>query len=219
MRDKPVLKAKHGDLVQLQYAPPLVDAERLNARLIGYVTGKSLILSAPTVSGTTPFLQEKQKFIVRMMCGSQVYAFESEILKYLTSPYTHVHLSYPQSIETMQVRNAQRVNTEITVSVQLSESGDSMPATMLNTSLTGALIKTDKINAKKGDTLIISAEFPFYEFKKYLRLTAVIRNVTTVAENQSFRYGVEFLDIDDDQKLILHGYVYDQLVTQLEKSS
>ncbi|MCW8854658.1 MAG: flagellar brake protein, partial [Gammaproteobacteria bacterium] len=177
MQDKSDFKARLGDIVQLQYVA-FSDRERLNARVIGYAPNKSLILSAPVAAGNAPFLQEKQKFVVRMMRGSQVYAFQAEVLKYLTSPYAHVHLSQPQNIEAIQVRNSRRVNTESIISVQRADAEPSS-ATMLNTSLTGALIKTDKPIGEKNDSLIISSEFAFYDFQKYLRFNAIIRNVTT----------------------------------------
>ncbi|MCW8909744.1 MAG: flagellar brake protein [Gammaproteobacteria bacterium] len=216
MQDKSDFKARLGDIVQLQYVA-FSDRERLNARVIGYAPNKSLILSAPVAAGNAPFLQEKQKFVVRMMRGSQVYAFQAEVLKYLTSPYAHVHLSQPQNIEAIQVRNSRRVNTESIISVQRADAEPSS-ATMLNTSLTGALIKTDKPIGEKNDSLIISSEFAFYDFQKYLRFNAIIRNVTTPDSNQDeYRYGVEFEGLDEEQKLIIHGYVYDHIVKEMEE--
>ncbi|MCW9006040.1 MAG: flagellar brake protein [Gammaproteobacteria bacterium] len=216
MQDKSDFKARLGDIVQLQYVA-FSDRERLNARVIGYAPNKSLILSAPVAAGNAPFLQEKQKFVVRMMRGSQVYAFQAEVLKYLTSPYAHVHLSQPQNIEAIQVRNSRRVNTESIISVQRADAEPSS-ATMLNTSLTGALIKTDKPIGEKNDSLIISSEFAFYDFQKYLRFNAIIRNVTTPDNQQDeYRYGVEFEGLDEEQKLIIHGYVYDHIVKEMEE--
>lgn len=217
MQDKSDLKVKLGDIVQLQYIA-FADRDRLNAKVIGHVPNKSLILSAPVVAGTAPFLQERQKFIVRMMRGSQVYAFESEVIKYLTSPYAHVHMSQPQKVETIQVRNARRVDTEIIISVQKKDSNESMPATMLNTSQTGALIKTDKPLAEKNEQLVISAELTYQDFQKYLRLDAIVRNVSvSETEEPHYRYGVEFLNLDEPQRLILHGYVYDLIVREMEE--
>ncbi|MDH5472170.1 MAG: flagellar brake protein [Gammaproteobacteria bacterium] len=218
MDEKSDFKAKLGDIVQLQYTT-FSNRERLNAKVIGYAPNKSLILSAPVASGQAPFLQEKQKFIVRMVRGIQVFAFESEVIKYLTSPYAHVHLSQPKKIEAITVRNSRRVNTETVISVQPSTS-DALPApaTMLNTSLTGALIKTDNPLGEIGDNLILSSEFAFHDFQKYLRLNAIIRNVIQPDNNaDAYRYGVEFQGLDDDQKLIIHGYVYNQIVKEMEE--
>lgn len=218
MEEKSDFKARLGDIVQLQYIA-FSDRERLNARVIGYAPNKSLIISAPVASGNAPFLQEKQKFVVRMMRGSQVYAFEAEVLKYLTSPYAHVHLSQPRKIEAIKVRNSRRVNTEVVISVQPdNEDSQLSSATMLNTSLTGALIKANKPLGDKNDSLIISSEFSFYDFQKYLRFNAIIRNVSIPDQEQNeYRYGVEFDGLDDDQKLIIHGYVYDQIVKEMEE--
>ena len=218
MQEKSDFKAKLGDIVQLQYVA-FSDRERLSAKVIGYAPNKSLIISAPVASGNAPFLQEKQKFVVRMMRGSQVFAFEAEVLKYLTSPYAHVHLSQPANVETIQVRNSRRVNTEVVIAVQPTDKeAQSSTATMLNTSLTGALIKTDKALGDKNDSLLISSEFAFSDFQKYLRFNAIIRNASTPDNShEEYRYGVEFEGLDEEQKLIIHGYVYDQIVKEMEE--
>lgn len=219
MYEKSDFNAKLGDIVQLQYVA-FSDRERLSAKVIGYAPNKSLIISAPVAAGNAPFLQEKQKFIVRMMRGSQVFAFEAEVLKYMTSPYAHVHLSQPTNVEAIQVRNSRRVDTEVIISVQPTNDDETQAAsaTMLNTSLTGALIKTDKALGDKNDTLVISSEFAFYDFQKYLRFNAIIRNASSPDNShEEYRYGVEFEGLDDEQKLIIHGYVYDQIVKEMEE--
>ncbi|MCW8854998.1 MAG: PilZ domain-containing protein, partial [Gammaproteobacteria bacterium] len=69
-----------------------------------------------------------------------------------------------------------------------------------------------------NDSLIISSEFAFYDFQKYLRFNAIIRNVTTPDNQQDeYRYGVEFEGLDEEQKLIIHGYVYDHIVKEMEE--
>ena len=92
---------------------------------------------------------------------------------------------------------------------------------MLNTSATGALLKTKKELGKLDDELSISIELEIVNIKKYLRIKAIIRNISTPEdrndkEDMLNKYGVQFLELNDDQKLVINAYVYEQIVLHME---
>jgi len=224
--EKTDFKVKLGDHIQLQFIPE-GGRERLNAKVIGHSPVKSLIITAPRVGGSTPLLREGQYFVIRMLQGSKVYGFESSVLKYYTTPYPHVHLSQPNSVECIVVRGSRRVNTQHVVSVQKIGSEQQVSATMINTSVSGTLLQADIPLGQLDSKLDISVELTVAGFKKYIRITGTIRNVSTPEDrydpddtknetDNSYRYGMEFLDLDEEDKLVLHGYVYEQIVSQIE---
>ncbi len=219
MEDKKVFKVKLGDLAQLQFIPE-DGRDRLNAKVIGHAPHKSIIITAPSVGGKIPILRENQRFVVRMLQGNKVYGFESEVLKYYTLPYPHVHLSQPAEIESITVRGSRRVNTELVISVQLSDSDSQISAIMLNTSATGALVQCEKPLGDLEARIKVSVELTISEMQKYLRFEAIIRNLSTPddhPENPTYRYGVQFVDLDEDQNLIINAYVNEQAVLQMEE--
>jgi c-di-GMP-binding flagellar brake protein YcgR len=227
MEDEKVdFKVKLGDHIQLQFIPS-DDRERLNARVIGHSPGRSLIISAPKTGSGLPMLREGQLFVIRMLQGNKIYGFESSVLKYFNMPYPHVHLSQPSSVESIVVRGSRRVTTQHVVSVQKDNSDEPIPASMLNTSVSGALVQTDTALGELGHKLDISVELLVAGFQKYIRITGIIRNVSTPADREDqqddseegalYRYGMEFVDLDEDDQLILHGYVHEQIVNQLEE--
>lgn len=218
MQDKKTFKVKLGDGVQLQFIPE-DNRERLNAKVIGHMPGRALIITAPSVGGKLTILRENQRFVVRMLRGNQIFGFESEVLKYYTLPYPHVHLSQPKEIESITVRGSRRVNTELVTSVK--GPGDAqVSATMLNTSATGALIRCHQALGELNDNLQISLELSISGIQKYLRFHAVIRNLTQpgsgTEDDKDYRYGVQFHDLDDDQRLMLNAFVHEQIVQQME---
>ncbi len=218
MQEKKDFKVKLGDPIQLQFIPQ-DGRERLTAKIIGYSPNKSIIISAPAVNGKLPFLKENQPFVVRMLQGNDVYGFESSVLKYYSIPYPHVHLSHPNDIECITVRSSRRVGTEIVVSVTTQQAPDkTLSISMLNTSATGALLQTPKELGKLDDTLKISIELEIATIKKYLRIKAIIRNISTPEDSGDTlnKYGVQFLDLNDEQKLIINAYVYEQIVMHME---
>ncbi len=217
MTDETDVKFKLGDVIQLQFVPD--DGRgRLNTRIIGHAPGKSLIITAPTINGKMPLLRENQRFVIRMLQDSKVYGFESELLKFYSVPFPHVHLSHPEEVESIVVRGSRRVSTEQVVSVKDVNAQD-IKSSMLNTSATGALLQSKTQLGELDDHVSISAEFNIAGIQKYLRLDAIIRNISTPDENntQDFRHGVEFADLTDDQKLVVHAYVYEQIVEQLDE--
>ncbi len=181
--EKVDFKVKLGDHIQLQFIPA-DGRDRLNAKVIGHSPGRSLIISAPTSGNGLSILREGQLFVIRMLQGNKVYGFESSVLKYYTTPYPHVHLSQPSEVESIVVRGSRRVNAQHVVSVQKEDAGNAISANMLNTSVSGALLQTDTILGELGDKLDISVALVVAGFQKYIRITGIIRNVSTPADSK-----------------------------------
>ncbi len=218
MEDKKDFKVKLGDLIQLQFIPE-DGRERLTAKVIGYSPNKSIIISAPSVNGKFPLLKENQPFVIRMLQGNDVYGFESSSLKYYSVPYPHVHLSCPKDLECITVRGSRRVGTEVIVSVTTVDNPNkTLSISMVNTSATGALLQTSNLLGGLDDEVNISIEFEIASIKKYLRIKAIIRNISMPddEDDKLNKYGVQFLALNDDQKLIINAYVYEQIVLHMK---
>lgn len=222
MGDKKDFKVNLGDPVQLQFVPEN-GRDRLNAKVIGHAPGKSLIISAPSVNGKLPLLKENQPFIVRMLQGNNVYGFESAILKYYSVPFPHLHLRHPRDIECIVVRGSRRVGTELVVSVSTSVApGKILSVSMINTSATGALLQTVELLGELDSEISISIELEVVNIKKYLRIKAIIRNISTPQdrkddEDMLNKYGVQFTGLSEDHILIINAYVYEQIVQHLDE--
>lgn len=218
MEHKPAFRVHLGDPIQLQFIPD-DGRDRLTARVIGHSPGNSLIISAPRVNGKLTYLKEHQPFIVRMMQGNDVYGFESTVLKYYNSPYPHVHLRQPKDIERITVRSSRRVDTELLVLVKpMAEPDRSLSASMLNSSATGALLQLKAPLGEIEDELSISLELTIAGITRYLRIKAIIRNITLPGDSadQQYKYGVQFSELSDEQTLLINAYVYEQIVLQME---
>lgn len=220
MQQKPAFRVQLGDPIQLQFIPD-EGRDRLTARVIGHSPGNSLIISAPRVNGKPTYLKEHQPFIVRMLQGNDVYGFESAVLKYYNSPYPHVHLRHPKEIERITVRSARRVDTELLALVSpMSDPSRSLSASMLNSSASGALLQLKAPLGELEDELSISLELVIAGITRYLRIRAIIRNITLPDHNdgtdQLYRYGVQFNQLSDEQTLLINAYVYEQIVQQME---
>lgn len=222
MEEKNDFKVNLGDPIQLQYLPE-DNRERLTAKIIGHAPGKSLIISAPRLNGKLPFLKESQPFIVRMLQGNNVCGFESAVIKSYSVPYPHVHLRHPANFERITVRGSRRVETELIVSVKPANKPDeSISVSMLNTSATGALLQLKSELGDLSDELSVSIELEIVNITKYLRIKAIIRNVSTPDDRDDgdplFKYGIQFVELNPEQTLLINAYVYEQIVRQMDES-
>lgn len=216
--DKTDFKAKLGDHIQLQYIPEN-NRERLSAEVIGHAPGQSLIISTPKVGNSLPILKEGQCFVIRMLQGSKILGFESSVLKSYALPFPHIYLSQPSKVESIILRGSRRVNTQHSVSIKTADS-QQVSARLLNISISGALLLSDTSPGNADDKIVISIDITVAGFDKKININGIIRNVSPTdnadTKKEDSEYGIEFIDMKEEEKIILHGFVYEQIVTQME---
>lgn len=153
-----------------------------------------------------------------MLQGNNVCGFESAVIKSYSIPYPHVHLRHPTDFERITVRGSRRVETELIVSVTHNNKPDeSISVSMLNTSATGALLQLKTELGELSDELNISIELKIVNITKYLRIKAIIRNVSTPDDDEPlYKYGVQFVELNSEQTLLINAYVYEQIVQSMD---
>ncbi|HHJ15549.1 MAG TPA: flagellar brake protein [Gammaproteobacteria bacterium] len=218
------LKIQVGEAVQLQ--PHDGEAgRRMNVRIIGYMAGVSLLVTTPRTGDKVMIIREGQPFVARMMAGNQIVGFTTTVLRTCTRPFPYLHLSYPQEMEQITVRKAQRVRVRLFASVKNSgpdfQPGKPHTATIVDISISGALLIADVMLGEVGDKVSLSCAVRVGDVEKLLNIPAIIRSlqVEHSAElgRESHFHGLEF-DVQDKQDLFaLHGYVYEQIVRSLSE--
>lgn len=213
-----------GVKLQLQFADNL-DRGRFHVAVIGYVEGRSLMISAPQTNGNLLLLREGERLIVRLLSGKQVIGFNSEITKIYNNPFSYVHLKPPEEVEQLNVRNAHRVELDIIASiypVKLDENGEkikskgdkAIAARINNISTTGCQVQLLQPLPESSSELMINTKIIVVEQERLLSLDAVIRSHReVVSEDKTWHlYGLEFSEMDDDRRLLLNCFVYEKLV-------
>lgn len=214
------LELKHsiGDTLQLQFSPGNAE-DRYYVKLIGFLENKSIVVTTPRLDGSALKIQTDQLFIVRMISGNSAQGFTATALHSTTRPYPHMHLTYPKDLESITVRKAERVNCKLIVTVQNEEPerslGDGKSASMEDISTAGSQLFTAESIGKKGDTITINSKVSVADIEQYLTISGVIRRVVEPEkEGDKFEYGVEFILLEDKDKLLLHGFVYEQMMKE-----
>ena len=212
------LELKHsiGDTLQLQFSPGNAD-DRYYVKLIGFLENKSIVVTTPRIDGSTLKILPEQRFIVRMISGNAAQGFSATALYSTTRPYPHLHLTYPNDLESITVRKAERVNCKLIVTVHNEEPdrslGEGKSASMQDISTAGSQIFTIEPIGEKEDTITIKGKVNVAGLEQYLTISGIIRRVVEPKEEGGrYEYGIEFVLLEDNDKLLLHGFVYEQMM-------
>lgn len=214
---------KIGDVLQLQFVDD-PERGRFSVKVIGHNEGQSLIISAPANNGNLLLLHEGQQFVVRSMTGRQIMAFQAEVMRTCMVPYPYVHLRIQREPERLDVRNAHRVDVDLIASVRgISEDSQeprhSLSANIVDISTSGCLLKVSSELEQDVELLNLSLRVDVAEHNRTLQVPARIcshREVEDEATGDTHHlYGVQFEEIEDDKRLMLYCFVYEQITHEV----
>jgi len=215
------LGLKMGDVMQLQIS---ADSEaRHPIKLLGFLPETSIIISAPKdAQGRAIFLKQDQLVTLRFVVNNVASGFTAKVLKMHTQPDAYIHLEMPKQVEAIEVRNAVRVNTELSATI-INETHQSQPisVTISNLSVLGGRLECDRNIALIGDQLSLTTTLLLDEVEKLVTLDCRIRNKgKTEVESggeQAVRnwYGFYFSFSDDDDRLLMKAFVYQEILRSL----
>ncbi len=199
-----------GDLVQLQTLHP-THAERYQVRMIGFHAPVSLMVTAPTIQGRLVFVKEGQQFLVRGFVGKDAVAYKTRVIKSNLSPFPYLHLAYPETVQSMRIRGSSRVSVELVTAVN-GPAGQAA-AKIVDLSCGGARMMSSKPVAEKGDDVKLSFRINPSGLDVYLTISAKVRAVSRdETANSQVATGVEFVDLNEQDRLYLTNMVYQNLL-------
>jgi len=213
------LKPEIGAQVRIETHAP---RRRYSCKLLGYKEGGSIMISAPVSAGRAIVINEGAPLTARLMSGNYIIAFSTRMLKAHSTPFSYWHLEYPKQLETRRIRQHTRVPVNLLVSVDEVEEGSNhfaeWPCTAFckDISLTGACIDSPHALGRINDRLFLSLRVNVADMDQVILVPAVIRNINQVEGGPAtvFSHGVEYLDLDDETRLVLSGFVYQQFLIE-----
>jgi hypothetical protein len=181
--------------------------ERFKATLIGMQPRVFLIIRMQIASNFRTQLDTGTSLIIRYLFMGNVYGFRSQYLGSTTFPFKTSFIAYPESIESLNLRNAQRVNSFIPATAHIN-----------NMELRGIItdISTDgtrfKINTAESLSSIevddqVDMLFPLFGIEGSQRFKGKIRNINR--DTESFSFGIKFTTLDTKVIDIINNYVTD----------
>ena len=215
------LRLQVGERLQLQRIAEEAN-DRYSVKVIGYLPGQSLLVTNPVLDGKALFFREGQRFAVRMLDGSRVWGFVSQVQYAASKPFPYLHLSYPDDVESMAVRNAERVETRIHGLARNSLDPDEQvnwhPLIIRDISRSGARLESVSRLGREGETIELRFGMEVCGREDHLSLAALVRksDLEERSDARGVRHisGVEFAMINRFQELLLNGYILEQRVSE-----
>ncbi|NVJ59989.1 MAG: flagellar brake protein [Gammaproteobacteria bacterium] len=212
------LGLKMGDVMQLQISPDS-DA-RYPVKLLGFIPERSIIISAPSEQKGHPmFMKEEQLVTLRFVVNNVASGFTAKVLKMRTDPGPYLHLEMPHQVEAVEVRNAVRVNTDFSATIiNDTHNSNSMSVMVKNLSVLGGRLESEKKIALISDRLSITMSLNLDDVEKLVTLTAEVRNKGILEQEGGTGinwYGFNFLFTDEEDRLLLKAYVYQEILRSL----
>ena len=212
-----------GDVLQLQFLPD-ESQERFYVKVIGYLHERSLIVTTPHVNGKYMLVREGQALAVRLLSGNNIMAFTVNVLRSCGRPYPYLHLSYPKEMQAIMVRKAQRVNFKCQAEVSLTNPVNptetmSHLVGVEDISTSGALFVSTEPLGNTKDLLSVNLSLNVANEDETLGLVSIIRNCRQRESREGKLenlYGVEFQFADRQESIMLHAFVYEQIVNSHE---
>lgn len=209
------LKLIPGYPLQVQVETSTGMSERYPCRFVGALPGRALMLSVPRVNGRSLRLRPGQRVVARMMVANGVGVFTCSVETLATDPYPLLHLDYPDEVGFKGIRQSTRVEVNLPVVVlnQSSLEASEVSARIADISLSGARLELDRVLGDIGDKVSITAQVDVAGIHRDLCLEAVIRSRVERStqereQNTPVVYGLEFVEADEDRRLLLAAYVY-----------
>jgi len=207
---------------RLQLEPPKqLRSERTPVKVIGYLKGASLLVTAPiTASGARLQLLEGERVVMRSFSGQNAFAFACTVARVCKLPYEYLHLSFPDVIQGVMIRKAPRVKSRIVATVHNDNSrnpDEQTSALISNISANGAALDAKHPLGKKGDILNLAFHVNLHEIDAFLSVKGAIRAVIDAGDAglpgpEIIRYGLEFQSLQPNDMVILQSMIYQQII-------
>ncbi|MCV6589357.1 MAG: flagellar brake protein [Marinobacterium sp.] len=193
--------------------------ERLSSQLLGYMEGSSVMVATPQRAGKPLPLKAGIQVTVRMITGTSICGFSTRLLCCYDSPAAHWHLAWPDELTHKRIRQHTRVPVNLVASVDEFIEGSldcssGWPRNLLcqNLSQSGANLLSKQPLGRPDDRLYLTLRLQVAGFDQVVMVPGIIRNVSP--RTADYQYGVEFFDLDEDARLVLAGFVYQQCLLE-----
>ncbi len=201
-----------GDMLQIQIGDNT--EQRFPVRFIGINPSSSIIVSAPiTGKDTIYFVREGLNVTLRFVVKNVVSGFSTRVMQTRGMPYPYLHLEIPKEVQTVEVRKEIRVETNInTTVINKTHNSPALTAKMLNLSCSGGRIESNTRLALMDNILNLTLPIVIDEIERIATMDCLVTYVKEDDDESIYIYGVNIETIDEDDSLLLRGYIYQELL-------
>jgi hypothetical protein len=193
-------------------------SESYTSWVIGTHEQRGLILSAPlSRDNSLVAMADGQTWIFRAFHGTAAFRFAGVVRKVMFDPVAYFHLQLPQSIDMRRVRQRPRAQVCLPAALQLSGPGEGVISDLSSCGLRLAMKHTDVL--QKNQSLHIRFSIPLLEKTYDIQATAKVMTLYGAADQRHpnvHLYGLSLTTSGEFEQMILHAYVQERLVDELD---
>lgn len=204
-----------GEEVTLQFLSP---KKTLKVKLIGYSSNQSIIVSADKSTGPGLGL-EGSRVVGSLMAGNRQCRFQSKLIKVLSSPFPHWHLTYPEQVETRILRQHERIPVDLTVSVDHQDEDKGLqlglPRIVMARDISqgGIRLESPTRLGQVGDQLFLTLRFKVNKLDQVMLLPAEL--ISLDERKGEVLHGFQFAELEEELQLLLSAFFYQQYLIEL----
>jgi c-di-GMP-binding flagellar brake protein YcgR len=184
--------------------------EKFRATLIGIETPTYLMVRMQIPTMFRSQIDKGTTFLVRYVYMGNLYGFRTKSLGSVEKPYKITFISYPENVESLNIRRSKRVSCFIPSTLELGKS--QLRGLVVEISKTGIRFavntETDLIKmVKLNDPVKIS--FPLLGFDGIHTIKGIIKGI--ISDTAGISLGIQFEDVKPLLEEMIENYVKDVL--------
>ncbi len=184
--------------------------EKFKSILIGIEAPSYLMVRMQVPTRFRSQIDKGTTFMVRYIYMGNLYGFTTKSLGSVEKPYKITFLSYPDKVESLNIRKSKRVSCFIPATLELGK--EQIRGLVMEISKSGIrfTLKADKDDTKDvkiNDPLKIS--FPLLGFEGIHRFNGIIKSI--ISDTAGISFGIQFEEIDSSLEHMIENYVRDVL--------
>jgi c-di-GMP-binding flagellar brake protein YcgR len=205
------LKIQPGDTVQVSVTGIDGQNHSYDAQFVGVMNAVSVILEKPLDGGMVEW-SAGMKVAVNCFLPTGIATFGTLLDVYYEAPFPHLHVSFPQQINFREVRGSARVEAKLPAIVANLDDDDALEnfeVEIRDLSTGGIKILSPNFIGRLTDHLSVFFRMDVAGVERRMTMRGVIRSCDEYMEGEElyYSYGVQFSQLDENKRLMLHAYV------------
>jgi hypothetical protein len=184
-------------------------ASKKESQFFGAIEGKGVMVGPMGPDGVSTELDDGEICVVRGFTGQYEFSFLSKVLQTFQKPFAYALLAYPAQVDARKVRQSMRTKTSWPATVRLASKdgppeGEALPATLVDISMHGAMVKADSGLSVVGETVHLTLNVTFDDALVELNLNATICHNNRSLVDVAYYIGLVFRNLTQHDKLVLN---------------
>lgn len=206
------MRLKVGDTIHIGLQSGLIKG-RSTVTVLGWLDNVCIIVTAPHEDNIRLLLKEGEPVLARVFTGQNAFAFNGTVLKNVHSPFRHLHLTFPEKVESASIRSSPRCRVNLPAQVTAG-TGSPTDATIIDIGTNGALIETAEIADADKNAIEIACSLELHGVPVSLKLRGEVLALRNKSgdDHPRCQYGVRFSNPESNDRLVLGSLVCYQML-------